>query len=101
RRAAAEGLGDARGLDDRAGGDKTRHRVNAVAGSTRITRRIAARPAPTHMMTASPNSAAISTGVITIGSALPAVAHTTASATSAAIAKPISALNTAWHTITA
>src|SRR3954470_9121447 len=76
------------------------HRVNTMAGSIGVTRTIAPIDDPIHMTRVSTNSPAISPGVITIGNAVPSVSRTTASPTSAAMAKPMIALSSACQRIT-
>ena len=72
----AEVLGDARCFHH-----QLAHRVNTMAGSMRVTFMIAAIAETTHITTVSTNSATVSPGVMTIGSALAAVMRTTRSPT--------------------
>src|SRR6187399_1069868 len=76
------------------------HRVNTTAGSMRVTWTIAAIEDPMHMTRVKTNSPAISSGVMTIGNAVPAVSRTTATPASAAREKPMMALSTACQMIT-
>src|SRR5262245_66642789 len=76
------------------------HRANTMAGSMRVTTRIAETAAIAHMTTVSTNRPSVSMGVITIGSGASVVAFTSASPIEAAIEKPMTALSSAWPRMT-
>src|SRR6266404_3229748 len=95
RRPLSQPLHDIDGLDD--GLD---HRVNTITGSMRVTCTIAATAEMTHIRSVSRNSTKVSAGVITMGNAVSAVAATTTNPTPAARQNPITALISAWQTMT-
>src|SRR5258707_5267598 len=95
RRPLSQPLHDIDGLDD--GLD---HRVNTITGSMRVTCTIAATAEMTHIRSVSRNSTKVRAGVITMGNAVSAVAATTSNPTPAATENPITALISAWQTMT-
>src|SRR5262249_30319660 len=88
-------------LRDRGGFDHgLAHWANTVAGSMRVTTRMAEIAAMVHIATVSVNRPRVRVGVMTTGRAASTVACTMASPITAAMAKPTSALSSAWMRMT-